>query len=53
MKTWHYVGRHALPLLDHDRFHVVAERLPELRVVEGLPLHADEDGLLPQRHACR
>src|SRR6266511_864937 len=47
------VRRDALALVDAGRVDVVAERLAELRVVEPVPLHADEDRLLGQRHARR
>src|SRR5205823_14416726 len=43
----------ALALVHAGRIDVVAEDLPELRVVEPVALHADEDRLLGQRDARR
>jgi hypothetical protein len=43
--------RYALALVDAGGIDVVAERLPELGVMEALALDADEDGLLGQRDA--
>jgi hypothetical protein len=45
--------RHALALVDAARVDVMAEDLAELRVVEPVSLHADEERLFDQRQARR